>query len=96
MMLSDMESIQKRLEKSNKKNLDEDQLQILQITSECINENKDIIHETLQRVNSRIIIKEHTSSNDYDNFDIINTYKGKTVKYHLLQGKSGHRKIYKK
>ena len=42
MMLSDMESIQKRLEKSNKKNLDEDQLQILQITSECINENKDI------------------------------------------------------
>ena len=42
MMISDLESIQKRLEKSNKKNLDEDQLQILQITSECINENKDI------------------------------------------------------
>ena len=42
MMLSDIESIQKRLEKSNKKNLDEDQLQILQITLECINKNKDI------------------------------------------------------
>ena len=34
MMLSDIESIQKRLEKSNKKNLDEDQLKILQITLE--------------------------------------------------------------
>ena len=66
------------------------------IVKNDINENKDIIHETLQRVNSKIIIKEHISSNDYDNFDIINTYKGKTVKYHLLQGKSGHRKIYKK
>ncbi len=42
MMLSDIESIQKRLEKSNKKNLDEDQLQILQTTLDCINENKDI------------------------------------------------------
>ena len=66
------------------------------IVKNDINENKDIIHETLQRVNSKIIIKEHISSNDYDNFDIINTYKGKTVKYHLLQGKSGYRKIYKK
>ena len=42
MMISDLESIQKRLEKSNKKNLDENQLQILQITLECINKNKDI------------------------------------------------------
>ncbi len=42
MMLSDLESIQKRLEKSNKKNLDEDQLQILQFTLNCINENKDV------------------------------------------------------
>ena len=64
------------------------------IVKNDINENKDIIHETIQRISSKIIIKEHISSNDYDNFDIINTYKGKTVKYHLLEGKSGYRKIY--
>ena len=50
------------------------------IVKNDINENKDIIHETVQRVMGKIIIKEHISSNDYDNFDIINTYKGKTVK----------------
>ena len=66
-----------------------------EIVKNDINENIDIIHETIQRVKSKIIIKEHISSNDYDNFDIINTYKGKTVKYHLLEGKSGHRKIHK-
>ena len=66
------------------------------IVKNDINENLDIVHETIQRVTSKIIIKEHISSNDYDNFDIINTYKGKIVKYHLLQGKSEHRKIYKK
>ena len=66
------------------------------IVKNDINENIDIIHETVQRVMGKIIIKEHITSNDYDNFDIINTYKGKTVKYHLLQDKSGHRKIYKK
>ena len=66
------------------------------IVKNDVNENVDIIHETIQRVRSKIIIKEHISSNDYDNFDIINTYKGKTVKYHLLEGKSGHREIYKK
>jgi len=65
-----------------------------EIVKNDINENVDIIHETIQRVKSKIIIKEHISSNDYDNFDIINTYKGKTVKYHLLEGKSGYRKIY--
>ena len=65
------------------------------IVKNDINENLDIIHETIQRVRSKIIIKEHISSNDYDNFDIINTYKGKTVKYHLLEGKSGYRKIHK-
>ena len=65
------------------------------IVKNDINENLDIIHETIQRVRSKIIIKEHISSNDYVNFDIINTYKGKTVKYHLLEGKSGHRKIHK-
>ena len=66
------------------------------IVKNDINENIDIIDETVQRVASKIIIKEHISSNDYDNFDIINTYNGKTVKYHLLQGKNGYRKIYKK
>ena len=65
------------------------------IVKNDINENVDIIHETIQRVRSKIIIKEHISSNDYDNFDIINTYEGKTVKYHLLEGKSGYREIYK-
>ena len=66
------------------------------IVKNDINENIDIVHETIQRVTSKIVIKEHISSNDYENFDIINTYKGKTVKYHLLQRKSGRRKIYKK
>ena len=42
MMLADLESIQKRLEKNNKKNIEEEQLKILEITLECINNNKDI------------------------------------------------------
>ena len=42
MMLADLESIQKRLEKNNKKNLEDDQLKILEITSDYINNNKDI------------------------------------------------------
>tara|TARA_X000000368_G_scaffold332980_1_gene270269 strand:+ start:360 stop:1433 length:1074 start_codon:yes stop_codon:yes gene_type:complete len=42
MMLADLESIQKRLEKSNKKNIDGDQIKILEITLDCINNNKDI------------------------------------------------------
>ena len=42
MMLADLESIQKRLEKNNKKNIDEVQLKILQIALDCINNNKDI------------------------------------------------------
>ena len=42
MMLADLESIQKRLEKSNKKNVDEDQLKILEIAQDYINDNKDI------------------------------------------------------
>ena len=41
MMLSDLESIQKRLEKNNKKNVDEEQLKILEITLDCINNDKD-------------------------------------------------------
>tara|TARA_B100001093_G_scaffold373093_1_gene358107 strand:- start:32 stop:1105 length:1074 start_codon:yes stop_codon:yes gene_type:complete len=42
MMLADLESIQKRLEKNNKKNVDEEQLKILEIALECINNTKDI------------------------------------------------------
>ena len=42
MMLADLESIQKRLEKNNKKNLEEDQLKILEIALDCINNNKDV------------------------------------------------------
>jgi len=41
MMLADLESIQKRLEKNNKKNVDEEQLKILQVALDCINNNKD-------------------------------------------------------
>ena len=42
MMLADLDSIQKRLEKNNKKNIDEQQLKILEIASDCINNSKDI------------------------------------------------------
>ncbi len=42
MMLADLESIQKRLEKNNKKNVDEEQLKILEISLDCINNDKDI------------------------------------------------------
>ncbi len=43
MLLADLESIQKRLEKSNKKNVDDDQLKILEIAQDCINNDKDIL-----------------------------------------------------
>ena len=42
MMLADLESIQKRLEKSNKKNVDGEQLKILEVAQDCINNDKDI------------------------------------------------------
>ena len=42
MMLADLESIQKRLEKNNKKNVSEEQLEILKIALDCINSNKDL------------------------------------------------------
>ena len=42
MMLADLESIQKRLEKSNKNNVDEEQLKILEGALDCINNDKDI------------------------------------------------------
>ncbi len=42
MMLADLESIQKRLGKNNKKNVDEEQIKILEIALDCINNSKDI------------------------------------------------------
>ncbi len=42
MMLSDLESIQKRLDKHNKKSIDEEQLEILNIALDSINNGKDI------------------------------------------------------
>ena len=42
MMLADLESIQKRLEKNNKKNVDDSIIKILEHTLECINNDKDI------------------------------------------------------
>ena len=42
MMLADLESVQKRLEKNNKKNINEEQLTILEAASDCINNSKDI------------------------------------------------------
>ncbi len=42
MMLADLESIQKRLEKNNKKNVDEEQLKILEKALACIDNNKDV------------------------------------------------------
>ena len=41
-MLADLESIQKRLEKNNKKNIEEEQLKILEIAMDCINNDKDV------------------------------------------------------
>tara|TARA_B100001559_G_C16283199_1_gene521630 strand:- start:28 stop:792 length:765 start_codon:yes stop_codon:yes gene_type:complete len=51
MMLADLESIQKRLEKNNKKKVDEVQLKIMEITSDCINKSKDfqILHNQFEK-----------------------------------------------
>lgn len=53
-----------------------------------VHRNQNIIHEVLQRVGCKVIIKEHAKSNDYKHLDIINTYKEKVVKYHLLEGRN--------
>jgi hypothetical protein len=42
MMLADLESIQKRLDKKNKKNMNNEQLKILEMALDCINNNKNI------------------------------------------------------
>ena len=43
MKLADLESIQKRLEKNNKKNIEEEQLEILKISQDLINNDKSIL-----------------------------------------------------
>jgi hypothetical protein len=53
-----------------------------------VHRNQNIIHEVIQRVGCKVIIKEHAKSNDYKHLDIINTYKEKVVKYHLLEGRN--------
>ena len=42
MMLADLESIQKRLEKNKKKNIEDEQLKILELTLNSINKNEDL------------------------------------------------------
>ena len=42
MKLADLESIEKRLEKNNKKNVDEEQLKILEVALDHINNDKDL------------------------------------------------------
>ena len=42
MMLADLESIQKRLEKNNKKNVEDEQIKILETALDCINNDKNI------------------------------------------------------
>ena len=64
------------------------------IVENDINVNKAIVEEVLQRVGCKVIIKEHIKSNNYQHLDIINTYKEKVVKYHLLQGKNEYYKLY--
>ena len=46
MMLADLDSIQKRLEKNNKKNLEDEQLKILEITSDSVSYTHLRAHET--------------------------------------------------
>ena len=41
-MLADLKYKKKRLEKNNKKNIDDEQIRILQLSLDCINNNKDI------------------------------------------------------
>ena len=58
------------------------------IVKNNLRDNVMIINETIERVTSKIIIKEHIQSNDFKHLDIINTYREKTVKYHLINGKN--------
>jgi hypothetical protein len=51
MMLADLESVQKRLEKKKKKSLEDEQLKILETALECINrgENLDLLHSKFNK-----------------------------------------------
>jgi len=51
MMLADIESIQKRLGKNNKKNVDKEQLKVLEIALDCINNsnNIQILHDQFEK-----------------------------------------------
>ena len=51
MMIADLESIQKRLEKKKKKTLEKNQLEILEIALKCINanENLDILNKKFEK-----------------------------------------------
>ena len=64
------------------------------IVKNNIDINRAIVDEVLQRVGCKVIIKEHIKSNNYEHLDIINTYKEKVVKYHLVQGKNEYYKLY--
>ncbi len=54
------------------------------ITDNDIQTNRNIVKETIERMNCKVIIKEHIKSNDYEDLNIINTYKEKVVKYNLI------------
>ncbi len=56
MMLADLDSIQKRLGKSNKKNIEEEQIRVLEIALDCINNNKDI--STLKSVFDKKVLNQ--------------------------------------
>tara|TARA_Y200000002_G_scaffold183057_1_gene151107 strand:+ start:25 stop:717 length:693 start_codon:yes stop_codon:yes gene_type:complete len=64
------------------------------IVKNNIDINTAIVDEVLQRVGCKVIIKDHIKSNNYEHLDIINTYKEKVVKYHLIQGKNEYYKLY--
>jgi 16S rRNA (guanine1516-N2)-methyltransferase len=61
---------------------------IRKVVDNNVQRNQNIIDEVLHRVGCKVIIKEHAKSNDYKHLDIINTYKEKVVKYHLLEGRN--------
>jgi len=55
------------------------------LTNNNIKVNRSIIDETIQRMNCKIIIKEHIKSHDYEDLNIINSYKEKVIKYNLIE-----------
>ena len=64
MMLADLESIQKRLEKNNKKNVDESIIKILENALDCINNDKDIsILKKSFKSNGRLLVRKSGTEN---------------------------------